>query len=133
MDYSAFFPVKRHCPVGHRVGFFMSMRNPRWFIRVIFAVTAICCAGCPMPLRGQSDPIVLASGVLVMRAASDPDYPLKKPVTGGYLQDSDLIGFLVTEDGRSKKRNLNLVISDGNLNDDLKVFKHRWDPEKKAE
>ncbi len=67
--------------------------------------------------------IILTQGHLVMRAASSPNIELSKPVAGGYFQDAQSVGLLISPDGFSNKKNLNLVVSNKSVPEEIAAFK----------
>ena len=77
-------------------------------------------------LNAIEDPevdLILAQGILVLGVASNPDFILPKPVSGIHLMDPDIVGMLISPEGKSKKKNLNLVISSNTILNDIESFK----------
>ena len=67
--------------------------------------------------------LILAQGILVMAVASNPDFILPKPVSGAHLMDPDIVGMMISPEGKSKKNNLNLVVSSNTIINDINAFK----------
>ncbi len=67
--------------------------------------------------------MILAQGILILGVASNPDFILSKPVSGIHLMDPDIVGMLISPEGKSKKKNLNLVISSNTILNDIDTFK----------
>lgn len=70
---------------------------------------------------------VLLQGFLVMDAASRAEYTLPKPVVGGFLQEPDVIGYMIDDAELSVRENLNIVVSNHRISEDMNRFKELVD------
>ncbi len=66
---------------------------------------------------------LLLQGFLVMDAAARAEYVLPKPVVGGFLQEPEVIDYLLDEEQHSVVPNLNIVVSNHSIREDLQRFK----------
>ena len=70
---------------------------------------------------------LLLQGFLVMNAAANTEYRLPKPAIGGFLQEPEVIDYLLDADERSVLPNLNLVVSSHTIREDIIRFKNLVD------